>query len=239
MAFVLIGMHIAGAVACAEGETLDPTERRDDPSYTDAALTVPGTPVHADPACTTGTKPCDGVCVAPSPAVGCSLTDCTPCPAAPPGVIVVCDGTTCGTSSTTDPLPTDPTPDNPPEDPDFERCVALTTDNACTRCVCRACLPQALACGDSADATRNQHCSAIVDCGRENGCTSIACYCGGDLSTCEDAPQGACVAPIQAAAGSTLLADVAAGLENPSHAIFLANQVGDCAQGNCPGDCGL
>ncbi len=125
---------------------------------------------------------------------------------------------------------------------DFDRCVALTKDDACTRCVCSSsCQAAALACGASSDTTRNAACTRIVECGMAQHCTNIPCYCGpsGDLTACQTAPAGPCVAEIQAAAGSSDFATVAAALTDVNHAVNLANAVGDCAKQNCAGTCGL
>jgi hypothetical protein len=45
--------------------------------------------------CSVGQKLCGGVCIPPSPGVGCSATDCTPCPSPPPNANSVCSGTLC------------------------------------------------------------------------------------------------------------------------------------------------
>lgn len=45
--------------------------------------------------CPTGQKRCGSACVSPAPLVGCSLTDCTPCPTVPPNSSGVCTGGQC------------------------------------------------------------------------------------------------------------------------------------------------
>lgn len=125
---------------------------------------------------------------------------------------------------------------------DFDRCVALTQDNACTRCVCGPCQAQALACGAGTDAARNASCTAIVNCGMAQHCSSTDCYCGigqTDLSVCQTAPAGPCMSEIQAAAGSSDFQTIANDLADTTHAINLANAVGTCAKQNCAGTCGL
>jgi hypothetical protein len=71
-------------------------------------------------------------------------------------------------------------------------------------------------------------------------CTNTACYCGtAAVADCAASSNGPCKAPIEAAAGSTDFQTIANAFLNTSHAINLANAVGDCAKANCAGPCGL
>jgi hypothetical protein len=45
--------------------------------------------------CAPGEKLCASVCIAPQPGVGCSLTDCTPCPTPPPNSTAQCSSGVC------------------------------------------------------------------------------------------------------------------------------------------------
>jgi hypothetical protein len=121
-----------------------------------------------------------------------------------------------------------------------QRCLSQTTEDMCSRCVCEQCLAASLACGDSGQVARDDACLAIIECGRQNHCTSIGCYCGAaDLNTCATSPAGACVAQIQSAAGTSNFDTVANSLTDPNHAVYLADQVGQCALTACAAPCGF
>jgi len=49
----------------------------------------------ATAACPSGQKRCGGICVTPTPGLGCSLTSCTPCAAAPSNSTGICTGEQC------------------------------------------------------------------------------------------------------------------------------------------------
>ena len=64
---------------CATGETLDG---------------VGGGATGGTGGCASGEKSCGGICIKPSPGVGCGPTDCTPCPAVP-NATSTCVGSLC------------------------------------------------------------------------------------------------------------------------------------------------
>jgi hypothetical protein len=55
----------------------------------------PFVPVDDEPCPDPADKRCGGICVRPSPGVGCTLDHCTPCPSPPLNGFPHCDGTTC------------------------------------------------------------------------------------------------------------------------------------------------
>lgn len=117
------------------------------------------------------------------------------------------------------------------------QCVADTgLTGACPECACENCGTELAACTDSA-------CAAILQCGVNNGCRGIECYCG-DGADCFEQATGPCVAEIGAASGLvggpdcptadacalqliTLLAEDAPA--NPVKSAFAASL---CAQGD-------
>ena len=128
---------------------------------------------------------------------------------------------------------------------DVERCLTFSeqsTPSACESCACSQCTQAALDCFDSGDATRDQHCQAIVRCGQANGCSGVDCYCGAmDVTMCQMAttPGGPCVSEIQAAAGTDFQAIADAFLVDMNHAVYRAGIVGGCALMFCATPCGF
>lgn len=83
---------------CATSETFDstglPTDAGDGAFSTGGAGGSTGVGGVAG-ACSAGQKACGGICLAPTPGIGCSMTQCTPCPAVPAHSTATCSGEQC------------------------------------------------------------------------------------------------------------------------------------------------
>ena len=115
--------------------------------------------------------------------------------------------------------------------------MVAETGNDCDRCACMQCAPQQLACRESGNATRDMHCTTIIECANENDCVGTWCYCDPADFLCDDVP-GPCKDEIDAAAASDPSgATVTMQRADPNTAIGRATATGECNAANCADVC--
>jgi hypothetical protein len=83
------------AAGCAVGTTLDDVGDDDEGGAGDGSSNDGESSSAGGSECPSGEKSCDGECVAASPEVGCSATDCAPCPAPPANSTPFCNFDVC------------------------------------------------------------------------------------------------------------------------------------------------
>lgn len=114
-------------------------------------------------------------------------------------------------------------------------CVDRFGTDECMRCACMHCTELVLSCWDSGDATRNQQCSAIVECGKEQQCTDADCFCQSPEGLC--IPTGPCSDEISAAAGTSDPILVSMIGNDPSSTVGRAKNTTACRVQNCAKEC--
>lgn len=115
-------------------------------------------------------------------------------------------------------------------------CVERFGMDDCMRCSCMQCTELVLACWDSGDATRNQRCSAVVECGRANQCTDADCFCESPEGLC--VPQGPCSMEISTAAETSDPFLVSAISDDPNSTLGRAKSTTACRVEKCQKECG-
>jgi hypothetical protein len=124
-------------------------------------------------------------------------------------------------------------------------CPGPSFSDACRRCTCTSCPAETMGCYRSGLFLRNIQCAAAVGCGLTNQCVGA---CTGDLGclgrNCwfgtgfPDTPAGACVMPIQAAAGGDA-ANVVAASGDSRYALYHAEHFLTCVKKQCATECEL
>jgi hypothetical protein len=124
-------------------------------------------------------------------------------------------------------------------------------NDACVQCGCNECTSQLKACYDATDVaaggpamgtSRATLCRAVVECGRESGCTGQACYCGtASTISCGlgGGANGPCKTQIERAAESTSALTIRDRQSNTNYAIGRANAVSACVVAECETPCEL
>ena len=116
-------------------------------------------------------------------------------------------------------------------------CIERYGSDECMRCGCMQCTELVLSCWDSGDATRNEQCSAIVECGKQKQCTDADCFCQSTEGLC--VPTGPCSAEIAAAAGTNDPLIVSAIGDDPNSTLGRAKNTTACRVQKCPKVCGV
>ncbi len=125
------------------------------------------------------------------------------------------------------------------------------TADPCVQCGCNSCASQLSACygatdvaggGPAQGTSRGVLCAAVVECGRESGCTGQECYCGtASTISCGlgGGANGPCKTQIERAAETTSALTIQQRQSNTSYAIGRANAVSDCSVDHCSTQCEL
>ncbi len=131
----------------------------------------------------------------------------------------------------------------------LERAEERGEEGACVECMCSdasTCRDDLELCyestdvaaaGSAAGTARSELCAAVVECGRENGCTGSTCY-----GLIEGSP-GPCRTQIDAASETTgadfgaRIGDALARQTDTDYALGRANAIGECAEDNCESSC--
>jgi len=125
---------------------------------------------------------------------------------------------------------------------DQQACLSkLPENNACAQCSCLNCRQRTVNCYGSTDATANARCRALIECGRENGCTGGDCYCGSvSLWLCPGiGGNGPCIPEVEAAAGSDNPFTILERSTDTNYALGRANALAECAVAECESECEL
>jgi len=115
-------------------------------------------------------------------------------------------------------------------------CIERYGSDECMRCGCMQCTELVLSCWDSGNTTRNEQCSAVVECGQQKQCTDADCFCQSTEGLC--VPTGPCSAEITAAAGTNDPFFVSAIGDDPNSTLGRAKNTTACRVQKCPKECG-
>jgi len=122
--------------------------------------------------------------------------------------------------------------------PNQQQCLDNFSSDDCEHCACLNCTTQSLNCRDSGDSALDAACESIVACARAADCVGPVCYCGtADVFTCITAPNGPCIAEIQAAAGTTDSIAIESQRVDATTAVGRADILGNCSVTQCPDVC--
>jgi hypothetical protein len=106
---------------------------------------------------------------------------------------------------------------------------------ACQQCSCMRCSAEMLGCYSSGQKMRDELCTTVIECANRTSCAQSSCYCG-TSSDCS-APNGACRAEVETAAGSTYRPNIVTCTTTESCALYWSTAIGDCRQAQCPNEC--
>jgi hypothetical protein len=122
-------------------------------------------------------------------------------------------------------------------------CMASTVGagetKLCASCLCGSCATETRQCADSGDAAADAVCHALAACERDHACSGDACYCGNGIAQaiCLVAPQGPCVAQIDAATGGHGLVALWAARSHGAPAIAHGEALVACLGAQCEVPC--
>jgi len=116
-------------------------------------------------------------------------------------------------------------------------------NDECIECLCTNCTNQALLCLNSGNASVDEKCAEVLECGYRTGCTGPYCYCGPAVDPLTQnclfgiIPNGPCKAEIEEAAGTADMVMIFLQRADPNTAVGRATLFSTCDQINCYNIC--